>query len=84
LPDYWVKLRGPAYPDYETVTIVEDPWRLGYDPAKPGHCLLMTYSGKDVGVETVVPKAVDAQLAYEISAFAKLGAAVIQKYFDAN
>ncbi|MFH0910194.1 MAG: hypothetical protein V1918_01605 [Planctomycetota bacterium] len=71
LPDYWRKLRGELYPDYEKMLLVEDPTRHGFYPDRPGHVLYLTYSGEEVGAETVIPKSVDPELAYEVSAFAR-------------
>lgn len=71
LPDYWTKVEGPLQPEYEALRIVEDPWRPGADPATPGHVLYMTYSGATVAAETVIPREVDPQLAYEISVYAR-------------
>lgn len=71
-PDYWRRIRLPTeMADYETFRIVEDPWRMGLGGARPGHVLYMTYSGEPVALETAIPKEVDAQLAYEISVFAR-------------
>jgi hypothetical protein len=71
-PDYWRRIRGPQYREYPEVAIVSDPWRPGADPrAEEGHVLRMSYAGDEVAVETAVPREVNAQLAYEISAFAR-------------
>lgn len=70
-PDLWQRLKGPRFPLYEKIGLMEDPWRIGSDPSKPGTVMFMTFSGSEVGAETVYPKTVDPQLAYEVTAYVK-------------
>ncbi len=70
-PDLWKRLKGPRYPQYEKIGLSEDKWRIGSDPSKPGTVMYMTYSGKETAIETVYPKTIDPELAYEITAYAK-------------
>ena len=71
IPDYWQKLRGAPFPDYETMELAADPERRGFFPGRPGRVLYLTYSGREVGAETVIPKTIDPQLAYEVTAYAR-------------
>ncbi|MHC4870833.1 MAG: hypothetical protein ACYTFY_03215 [Planctomycetota bacterium] len=72
-PDLWRRLKGPRYPLYEKIGLIEDPWRLGSDPTRPGTVMFMTFSGSETAAETVYAKTVDPELAYEVTAFVKTG-----------
>jgi hypothetical protein len=73
VPDYWQPLSGPEISSYEAekIRIVKDAWREGFFPNAPGHVLYMPFSGTRIGIRTLYPKAVDPQMAYEITAYVK-------------
>jgi hypothetical protein len=72
-PDYWEAVAEEGMPGYlrSGVRIVTDPARPGLYRGEPGHVLRMPFDGTAVAVQTLVPRQVDAALAYEITFHAR-------------
>lgn len=74
-PDYWEPVRDDSHPEHliSGVRIVEVPndERPGLWRNSPGHVLKIPFDGTRVAFRTAIPKTIDPDLAYEVSAYAK-------------
>lgn len=72
-PDFWEPLIDDVHRDYlaNQIRIVPDPQRPNAIPGAPGHALRIPFDGTGVAIQTRIPRLVNPELAYEISAWGR-------------
>lgn len=72
-PDFWEKIIDDTNKDYlaRDIRIVQDPSRPSKIPGVLGSVLQIPFDGTGVAIRTRVPREVSADMAYEITAFAR-------------